>query len=404
MHCEVEFLPVGSGSKAGDAIVVRYGDAADYHLILVDGGHAETGDNIVAHLKKQFGPFPVLEHVVLTHSDADHASGLRTVLSEIPVRNLWMHIPWLLAEESRHLFSDKRWTPEGLKAAVKAEYGTISEIYDLAVEAGCNIFFPFQGADIGPFRVCSPKRATYNYLLPQFEKTPDPDQGAIEAAHIWIGKESLTHKIFEAAKAALQGWTEETWDNERLKDGGITSASNESSVVLYGAFENNARVLLTGDTGVSGLWWTASYAESVGLPLQQFTFVQIPHHGSRRNVGPTVLTNYWGRSSRKAQRIASRRTFQHPRMTPNIHVAWFSTHLSAVAASSLRHREAAKFIGEASRHVLDIAWRKACPSTHRSRNIREHRWTAALVERSDPLAALAYDCREFCFVLWGGTV
>ncbi|MER8970464.1 MBL fold metallo-hydrolase [Mesorhizobium sp. C280B] len=294
MHCEVEFLPVGSGSKAGDAIVVRYGDAADYHLILVDGGHAETGDNIVAHLKKQFGPFPVLEHVVLTHSDADHASGLRTVLSEIPVRNLWMHIPWLLAEESRHLFSDKRWTPEGLKAAVKAEYGTISEIYDLAVEAGCNIFFPFQGADIGPFRVCSPKRATYNYLLPQFEKTPDPDQGAIEAAHIWIGKESLTHKIFEAAKAALQGWTEETWDNERLKDGGITSASNESSVVLYGAFENNARVLLTGDTGVSGLWWTASYAESVGLPLQQFTFVQIPHHGSRRNVGPTVLTKLLG--------------------------------------------------------------------------------------------------------------
>lgn len=26
MNCEIEFLPVGSGSKAGDAIVVRYGD------------------------------------------------------------------------------------------------------------------------------------------------------------------------------------------------------------------------------------------------------------------------------------------------------------------------------------------------------------------------------------------
>ncbi|MER8836725.1 MBL fold metallo-hydrolase [Mesorhizobium sp. M0145] len=294
MHCEVEFLPVGSGSKAGDAIVVRYGDAADYHLMLVDGGHAETGDNIVAHLKKQFGPFPVLEHVVLTHSDADHASGLRTVLSEIPVRNLWMHIPWLLAEESRHLFSDKRWTAEGLKAAVKAEYGTISEIYDLALEAGSNIFFPFQGTDIGPFRVCSPSRVAYSYLLPQFEKTPDPDQAAIEAAQMWLGKESLARKILEAAKAALHGWTPESWDNERLQDGGITSASNESSVVLYGSFENDARVLLTGDTGVNGLRWAAIYAESVGLPLQRFSFVQIPHHGSRRNVGPTILTRLLG--------------------------------------------------------------------------------------------------------------
>ncbi|TPI30013.1 MBL fold metallo-hydrolase [Mesorhizobium sp. B3-2-1] len=175
MHCEIEFLPVGDGSKAGDAIVVRYGYPTAYQLMLVDGGHAETGENVVAHLKKHFGPFPVLEHVVLTHSDSDHASGLRTVLSAVPVKNLWMHIPWLLAEESRHLFSDKRWTAEGLKQAIKAEYGTLSEIYDLAVAAGCNIFFPFQGADIGPFRVCSPSRDTYNYLLPQFEKTPDPN-------------------------------------------------------------------------------------------------------------------------------------------------------------------------------------------------------------------------------------
>ena len=36
----------------------------------------------------------------------------------------------------------------------------------------------------------------------------------------------------------------------RLRDGGQTSASNESSVVLYGTFDNNRRILLTGDAGV----------------------------------------------------------------------------------------------------------------------------------------------------------
>ncbi|MDP3295156.1 MAG: MBL fold metallo-hydrolase [Nevskia sp.] len=48
--------------------------------MLVDGGTSATGEYIVAHLKKHFGDGVELEHVVLTHSDNDHASGLREVL------------------------------------------------------------------------------------------------------------------------------------------------------------------------------------------------------------------------------------------------------------------------------------------------------------------------------------
>ena len=91
----------------------------------------------------------------------------------------------------------------------------------------------------------------------------------------------------------------ESWDKERLKDGGITSASNESSVVLYGSFEKG-NVLLTGDAGINGLTWAANMADSLGLPLQQFSFVQIPHHGSRRNVGPTILTRLLGNKQQES--------------------------------------------------------------------------------------------------------
>jgi len=48
-------------------------------------------------------------------------------------------------------------------------------------------------------------------------------------------------------------WITETWDNERLKDGGVTSASNETSVILYGDFGPGHRVFLTGDAGIWGL-------------------------------------------------------------------------------------------------------------------------------------------------------
>ncbi len=153
MNCEIEFLAVGEGIKAGDAIIIRCGDVSAYKLMLIDGGHAETGEKIVAHLKRYFGPNPVLDHVVLTHSDADHASGLRTVLQEIKVNNLWLHVPWLLAEEARDLFKDNRWTQDGLHQKIKAEYDIVSEIFDLAQAAGCKMYYPFAGTDIGPFEV-----------------------------------------------------------------------------------------------------------------------------------------------------------------------------------------------------------------------------------------------------------
>jgi len=51
MACEIEFLPVGDGTRAGDAIVIRYGEPDDYKLMVVDGGTTESGENLVAHLR-----------------------------------------------------------------------------------------------------------------------------------------------------------------------------------------------------------------------------------------------------------------------------------------------------------------------------------------------------------------
>lgn len=296
MKCEVEFLAVGDASKAGDAIIVRYGEVNDFKLMVIDGGTADTGEKLVTHLKTQFGPYVVLEHVVLTHSDADHASGLREVLREIPVNNVWLHIPWLLSSESVHLFANKRWTPAGLSSAIKNEYSIIAEIVELAVAQDCKISYPFAGERIGPFTVLSPTKSIYLHLLPQFDKTPDPDQNAIEAANMWIGKASnnIFEKMFQKAAAQVQNWITESWTNERLKDGGVTSASNESSVTLYADIGDKQRLLLTGDAGVNALWWSIDNAKRFGFTLQNFSFVQIPHHGSRRNVGPTVLNALLG--------------------------------------------------------------------------------------------------------------
>jgi beta-lactamase superfamily II metal-dependent hydrolase len=288
MFCEVEFLAVGDGSRPGDAIIVRYGDPTAYQLMVVDGGTSNCGESLIAHLKKHFGPFVAIEHVVLTHSDADHASGLREVLREIPVAHVWLHIPWLLSEYAIHLFQHKGWTKDKLAAAIKKEYDIVAEIVDLAIARGCQLHYPLQGEQIGPLVVLSPSSTQYLYLLPQFDKTPEPDQQLIDTAGRWIGKPSSNPllALLEKAATKVQNWVPESWAGERLRDGGVASASNESSVVLYANFEEGRRILLTGDAGPQALSWAAAYAKANGYPLQSFSFVQIPHHGSRRNVGP----------------------------------------------------------------------------------------------------------------------
>ena len=111
MLFEIEFLAVGEASRAGDAIVVRYGELNDYKLMVIDGGAADTGKDLVSHLKEQFGQNVSLEHVLLTHSDADHASGLRELLREIPTNYVWAHVPWALAVEALPLFIGN-WTKD----------------------------------------------------------------------------------------------------------------------------------------------------------------------------------------------------------------------------------------------------------------------------------------------------
>lgn len=296
MNCEIEFLPVGDKSKPGDAIVVRYGDENGYKLMLVDGGHADTGKEIVEHVRSEFGEGRVISHVVITHSDADHVSGIREVLSELPVENLWLHLPWRSAAAARPYFADRRWTDEGLAEEIRKEYDMIDEIVTAAWEKKTiTVFQPFAGDRIGPFRVLSPSKVAYSLLLPQFDNTPDPNKEAIEAAGLWVGEQpGSVAKMIDKAAAVVQKWVKESWDKERLKDGGVTSARNETSVVLYGDFGVGRRVLLTGDAGIWGLTLAAGYAEQNQLPLKDFMFVQIPHHGSRRNVGPTILNRLLG--------------------------------------------------------------------------------------------------------------
>ncbi len=279
MNYEIDFLPVGEGS--GDAIIIRYGDDVNgYYLHVIDGGRTATAETISTHINT-FYPGYHINHMVLSHADDDHATGLIGVMERLEVENLWMNRPWLYANQILHHFHGN-FTLQGLIDNIKDRHPYLVELERLAVEKGTYIHEVFQGAQIGAFTVLAPTRERYVNSIPDFGKSPN--RYTAEAAD--SQEYGLLRSLIEGAKRVL-----ESWDIETLARNTETSASNESCVVQYAVLEGKG-VLLTADVGPIGLAEAADYGTQLGLNRPKF--VQVPHHGSRHNVTPSVLDRWLG--------------------------------------------------------------------------------------------------------------
>jgi len=278
MPYEIDFLPAGDSN--GDAIVIRY-DSDPYYLHIVDGGFADTAEVVINHIEKIYGTGRIIAHVALSHADNDHAAGLIGILEHLDVRNIWMNRPWRWAAQCIESFHSN-YTVDGLVASMRAMHPNLVEIEKIAEKRGIPIHDVFQGDKIGPFHVLAPSSASYGKLIPELDKTPTSyAEAATPTSYILKAMKELAEKVKEALNI-------ETLDDNPP----ATSASNETSVVQLGVIDGH-HILLTADVGSAGLTEAANYAAACGL-LVPPRVVQIPHHGSRRNVTPAVLNRWLG--------------------------------------------------------------------------------------------------------------
>lgn len=303
MGYEVHVLPVGNRYKSGDAIAVRWGWPGAYQVLVYDGGSTGCGKALAAHVRDRFRS-PRVDYVVSSHPDGDHASGLVPLLQRLEVGELWMHRPWLHSGTVREALQitpppDRpshhaagtplaRHLARKLRAARKLELA--------ALQRGIPIHEPFQGAQIGGFRVLSPARDWYlDQLLPAFGLPFMPSPAPTPAP---------------TPAAAPSGPVDrESWDVELLRESGHTSADNESSVILWGEFDGQG-VLLTGDAGIQALNHAADRAQAEGIDLPaRLCLLQVPHHGGRHNVSPSVLDRLLGPRKPRDDGQATKRAF-----------------------------------------------------------------------------------------------
>jgi beta-lactamase superfamily II metal-dependent hydrolase len=286
MSYEIDFLPVGNGASSGDAIALRYGNLhgsrSEQTVVAIDGGTKDSGQKLVEHILTYYNT-DVVDLVVCTHPDGDHASGLSVVVEKLTVKRLWMHRPWIHGGKIRDAFSDGRITNDSLSGRFQAALTYARRLEEIAIAKGIPITEPFSdgtaSTQFPDLTVLGPSSDYYRELLPYFDCMPATKSVS----------ESIFGRMAEAAKTVVESWG---WETLTEPVEGTRPENNSSVILLLQVDGHNS--LFTGDAGVPALEKAADFAEARGVNLQSCVFQQIPHHGSKRNVGPTILNRIVG--------------------------------------------------------------------------------------------------------------
>lgn len=288
---EIDFLPVGEKSDSGDAICLRWGynlrekDQRRQTVVVVDGGFTDDGKQIVKHISKWYDTDTV-DLMINTHPHRDHVGGLKHVLENLNVKKLVIHQPWNHEGLKKWFDSNRKITQKKIEKSLEEGLNQASELCEIATNQGLTPVEWFAGStatynDV-KIVVLGPSKKYYDSLLPQFNATPGSSTSA---------DERLKYKGYDVAYSQCP-----------LTDKGATSAENNSGLVL--AFilptSNSPVYILTGDAGMPALEAAAQCASQYNVNLDKLRFMQIPHHGSVQNVGPTVLNAFLGDNTNRA--------------------------------------------------------------------------------------------------------
>jgi beta-lactamase superfamily II metal-dependent hydrolase len=298
MSFEVDIRAVGENTNSGDAIAIRYGafsaDPALQRVVIIDGGYRENGDDLVKLITNQYGTNRV-DLVLCTHAHDDHVKGLLPIFEKLQVGALWMHQPWDHADSVRAFVRDRRITTQKFSERLQRSLESAYELEQVAIKQGIVPEEPFTGTSFDSrFFVIGPSVSYYNTLVCEFGEAVSP------AAKFLESFEAVPRTV-SALRRAI---SETVAGPEELVEPAIgdVDARNNSSAIVVAKLDDQV-FLFTADAGVPALTQAADYAASRQYDLgANVTRVQVPHHGSKRNVSPTILDRIIGPRGQSSQK------------------------------------------------------------------------------------------------------
>lgn len=300
VNYEIDFIGVSQNQSStnADAICFRWETSCGYKIAVYDVGLKSYGEELVQHLNRYYFNDPnnvcnkiekKIDYLIISHPHQDHVSGFDDVIKNFNIGTIYMNRPWLYKNELKRLYSqDDRITPNSILAELNDDFSLIKHIEEVAYDYNIEIKEAFQEQQIdNRLFILSPSENFYLQKIAASTKT----KRLVEA--------TLMESVEKAYKEET---TKETWYYETLREGESTDAENETSIVLLGYMDDEC-FLLTGDAGNEALNQSIIFANSRGCDLSKcIDLYEVPHHGSRHNVSPSVLDSLLGTIVNKGER------------------------------------------------------------------------------------------------------
>lgn len=197
---------------------------------------------------------------------------------------------------------------------------------------------PFQGITGfgGVVRILGPSQEYYETLLAGFRSTPAPVAGLGILAPLQRAAEAVVRKIEDSMGIDLLNDDEDT-----------TSAENNTSVVMLLEVDGH-KLLFTGDAGKTALLNAITYADGLQIPLTGMRFLDVPHHGSKRNINSKILKRM---NAGTAYISASKDSDKHPAKKVTNALKKYNMEVYVTRGTSLLHHH----------NAPDRGWSAATP-------------------------------------------
>lgn len=268
---EIDMLSLGDA----DSILVTqwYGSAAQ--RVLIDGGNKGNASTVIRFLTNR--GIKHIDHVVCTHPHDDHAAGLVSILEDktISIGKLYMHWPGNHIEMAVVQKALQKASGFVRSQVIQKSLQTVCDLAVLCQQRKIQIIEPFAGAQIGMLTVVGPTLQYYEECVTQFS-----DSDSIVASEALVSSTPIQDEI----EALFEGVTAKSADVLDLNP--QTTPENNSSLIL-GLPHDSGLHLFTGDAGAQALMLAAN-----SYILENCHWMQIPHHGSRRNITEALIAHF----------------------------------------------------------------------------------------------------------------
>lgn len=350
MAYEIDFIGSDIPKKDYDATAFRYKSRGVFVNCVFDGGTSDAGKALVKHISDYYAlPNNTIDYVFCSHADLDHSSGLAEVFDSFKVNNLVINRPWDYIDELYELVQDGRITKKSLEENLRETYKYVTELEEKVLKQNTRIIPGIVGANLpAEMTIMSPSREFYIKCLAESTKTPE--MVVSNEAQGFLGK------VAEFAKNMIAA----IWGVDAIREGEETSPENETSIVLYVKPAGHSPFMYCGDAGCRALKAASEYASTVGKPLTDCSFVQVPHHGGRHNVSPSILDAIIGKKVKKGE---------IPEKTAFVSVSTDSDHPRKCVANAFINRGCKVFVCRSN-----TIW-------HHHGDVPDRNWGAATAEK-----------------------